>query len=135
MATIHQLLQLCGKAVQLLRLCATALTLSTVPGHAGPCAQDVDRAWMAVDANIRARIAAGRSAPQGTIALLLHQPTPSSIAAAEEALSERWSPIEAAVTALARAREADLAGDRNTCEQALLQTQRTIEPAASTSLP
>jgi len=112
-----------------------ALALSTVPGHAGPCAQDVDRAWMAVDANIRARIAAGRSAPQGTIALLLHQPTPSSIAAAEEALSERWSPIEAAVTALARAREADLAGDRNTCEQALLQTQRTIEPAASTSLP
>ena len=135
MATIHQLLQLCGKAVQLLRLCATALALSTVPGHAGPCTQDVDRAWMAVDANIRARIAAGRSAPQGTIALLHHQPTPSSIAAAEEALSERWLPIEAAVTALARAREADLAGDRNTCEQALVQTQRTIEPAASMSLP
>ena len=135
MATIHQLLHLCGTAVQLLRLCATALVLSTVPGHAGPCAQDVDRAWIAVEANIRARIAAGRSAPQGTIALLHHQPTPSSIAAAEEALSERWSPIEAAVTALARAREADLAGDRNTCEQALVQTQRTIEPAASMSLP
>jgi hypothetical protein len=135
MTMIHQLLQLCGKAVQVLRLCATALALSTVPGHAGACAQDVDRAWMQVEAKIRARIPAGPSPPQGTIALLHHQPTPSSIAAAEEMLSERWSPIEEAVTALARARAADVAGDRSTCEQALVRTQRAIEPTASMSLP
>jgi hypothetical protein len=135
MTIIHHLLQLCGKAIQLLRICVTALAVSTVPSHAGPCTQDVDRAWIQVDAKIRARIAAGRSAPQSTIALLHHQPTPSSIAGAEDMLSERWTPIEAAVTALARAREADLAGDRSTCEQALVQTHRAIEPTASISLP
>jgi hypothetical protein len=120
---------------RLLRLCATAFALSTVPSHAGPCEQDVDRAWIQVDAKIRARIAAGRSAPQGTIGLLHHQPTPNSIAAAEKTLGDGWSPIEAAVEALAHAREADRAGDGSACEQALAQTRRAMEPTASTSLP
>jgi hypothetical protein len=124
MTTIHRFV----------RCCATALALWTVPVHAGPCAQEVDRAWIQLDAKIRARIAAGPSAPQNTIGLLHHQPTPNSIAAAENALGERWLPVEAAVTALARAREADRAGDRNACEQALAQTQRAVEIPASMSL-
>jgi hypothetical protein len=135
MTTIHQLLRLGVKAVRLLRLGATALALSTVHSHAGPCAPDVERAWIQVDANIRARIAAGRSASQSITALLHHQPTPSSIAAAENALGEKWSPIETAVTELARAREADRAGDRNACEQALAETQRAIEPTVFMALP
>src|ERR1700730_8517866 len=60
-------------------LAATALALSTLPGRAGPCAQDIDRAWAQVDAKIHARIAAGRSLPQSTIGLLHHQPTPDSV--------------------------------------------------------
>ena len=35
MTTIHQMLV----------LAATVLALSTLPGRAGPCAQDIDRAW------------------------------------------------------------------------------------------
>jgi hypothetical protein len=124
MTTIHQLLV----------LGATALALSTQPSRAGPCAQDVDRAWLQVDATIQARIAAGRSAPQSMIALLHHQPTPSSIAAAEKTLGEGWSPMEAAITALTRAHEADRSDDRSACEQALAQMQRAIESTASMSL-
>ena len=46
---------------QLLLLGATALALSTQPSRAGTCAQDIDRAWVQVNAKIQARIAAGRS--------------------------------------------------------------------------
>ena len=125
MTTIHQTLV----------LAATALALSTLPGRAGPCAQDIDRAWAQVDAKIHARIAAGRSLPQSTIGLLHHQPTPVSVATAEKTLDQGWVPMEAAVAALARAREADRADDGSTCEQTLAQAQRAIEATVSVSLP
>ena len=125
MTTIHQLLV----------LGATALALSTQATRAGPCAQDIDQAWLQVGAKIQARTAAGRSAPQSIIGLLHHQPTPSTIAAAEKTLGEGWSPLEAAVSALTRAHEADRADDRGACEQALAQMQRAFEPTASTPLP
>ena len=125
MTTIHKLLV----------LGATALALSTQPSRAGPCAQDIDRAWAQVDAKIHARIATGRSAPENVIGLLHHQPTLSSIAAAEKALDQGWAPVELAVAALARAREADQAGDRNACDQTLAQVQHTIEAAILMSLP
>jgi hypothetical protein len=61
---------------QLLVLSAAAFALSTLPSRASPCAHDIDRAWVEVGAKIQARIGSGRSAPQSTIALLHHQPTP-----------------------------------------------------------
>jgi hypothetical protein len=111
---------------QLSVLGAAAIALSTLPSNASPCAYDIDRAWVEVGAKIQARIGAGRSAPQGTMALLHHQPTPSSIAAAEEQIRERWVSMEVAVTALARAREADRANDGGACEQAIAEAQRAI---------
>jgi hypothetical protein len=110
----------------LLALSAAALAFSTLPGRAGPCSQDIDRAWLALNAKIQARIAAGRSGPQSTTALLHRQPTPASIAAAEELAGDGWAPMEATVAALARAREADHAKDKATCEQALAQAGRAI---------
>ena len=120
---------------QMFVLAATVLALSTLPGRAGPCAQDIDRAWAQVDAKIHARIAAGRSLPQSTIGLLHHQPTPVSVATAEKTLDQGWVPMEAAVAALAKAREADRADDGSTCEQTLAQAQRAIEATVSVSLP
>jgi hypothetical protein len=111
---------------QLLVLSAAAFALSTLPSRASPCAYDIDRAWVEVGAKIQARIGAGRSAPQSTIALLHHQPTPGSIASAEEKLGERWLQMEAAVIALGRAREADRTNDIGACEQALAEVQRAI---------
>ena len=111
---------------QLLVLGAAAVALSTVPSYASPCAYDLDRAWVEVGAKIQARIGAGRSVPQSATALLHHQPTPNSIAAAEEQIRERWVSMEVAVTALARAREADRANDGSACEQAIAEAQRAI---------
>jgi hypothetical protein len=105
---------------------AAAVALSTLPSRATPCARDIDRAWVEVGAKIQARIGAGRIAPQSAIALLHRQPTPNSIAAAEENLGGRWLSMETAVTALARAREADRANDSGACEQAITEAQRAI---------
>jgi len=125
MTTIHQMLI----------LAATALALSTLPSRAGPCAQDIDRVWAQVDAKIHARIAAGRSLPQSTIGLLHHQPTPDSVATAEKTLDQGWVPMEAAVAALAMAREADRTGDGSICQQTVAQAQRAIEATVSVSSP
>ena len=114
------------KSRKQLILSAAIVTFSTQPSLASFCSQDIDRAWVQVNAKIQARVAAGRSAPQGTIALLHHQPTPSSVAAAEEMLGDIWVPIETAVAALARAREADGINDRIACEGALADVQRVI---------
>jgi hypothetical protein len=55
------------------------------------------------------------------------QPTPRSIAAAEERLGEvSQKAVEAARQAMVRARAADSAGDKNACEQALADVQRAI---------
>src|ERR1700730_4465864 len=111
---------------KLLVLSAATVAFSAQPGLANHCSQDIDRAWVQVNAKIQARIGAGRSAPQSTIALLHHQPTPGSIASAEEKLGERWLPMEAAVIALGRAREADRTNDVGACKQALAEVQRAI---------
>jgi hypothetical protein len=110
----------------ILVLCVAGTALSTSPGHAGPCAREIDRAWVEVGARIQARVGTGRSSIQGTIGLLHHQPTPSSIAAAEEKVGDMWVPLETAVIALARAREADHLNETGTCKEALMAAQRAF---------
>jgi hypothetical protein len=110
--------------LELLVLTMAAVAASTQPSRADSCSRDIDRAWVQVDGKIRARSAAGRSLPQSTIGLLHRQPTQSSIAAAEEALVDVWLPMETAVAALSRAREADRTNDRIACEEALAEVQR-----------
>ena len=114
------------KIHRILPLGAAAVVLSTLPSHASPCARHIDRVWVEVGAKIQARIGAGPTALQSTMAMLHRQPTPSSIAAAEEKLGERWQSVETAATALARAREADRANDSSACEQAIVDAQRAI---------
>jgi hypothetical protein len=113
---------------ELLFLTAVAVTLSLQPSRANPCSQDIDRAWAQVHAKIQARSAAGRSVSQSKIALLHRQPTQSSVAAAKETLVDVWLPMETAVAALSRAREADRANDGIACKGALAEVQRVIGP-------
>jgi len=108
---------------KLLVLSLAAVGLSANVSYAGSCMQDVDRTWGELGSKMQARIGAGRSAPQSVTALRHYQPTPNSIAAAEERLGERWLPMEMAVMALARAREADRLNDKDACEQALTEAQ------------
>jgi hypothetical protein len=107
------------------RSCARALDI-TEPRQ--PCAADIDRMWVEVGTKLQARLGAGRSAPQTIIALMRRQPTPNSVATAEQSLGQRWLPMETTVAALARARQADRANDSFACEQAITEAQRAIVP-------
>jgi hypothetical protein len=108
---------------------AAAFAASTISGYAGPCASQIDRMQARVDAKIEVAAGAGPSAPESPGALLHRQPTPGSIAAAETGLGE-ISPqtVKAVREAMARARDADQAGNLAACEQALAEVQRTVGP-------
>jgi hypothetical protein len=108
---------------------AAALVASTSASYAGPCSHEIDRMQAAIDARLEAKAAAGPAARESTAATMNRQPTPGSIAAAEARLGE-VSPqtIEAVAAAMARARQADSAGDKSACEQALADVQRAIGP-------
>lgn len=114
---------------QLIALTAVTLAASISSGYAGPCSLEIDRMQARVDAKLAAKPGTGPTAPESPGALLHRQPTPGSIAEAEEKLGE-VSPRTAGMVAqaLARARAADGAGDKGACEQALADVQRAIGP-------
>ena len=82
-----------------------------------------------IDAKLDAKAGAGPGARETTAATMHRQPTPGSIAAAEERLGELSAQTaEAAARAMARARAADGAGDKSACERALADAQRAFGP-------
>jgi hypothetical protein len=109
------------------QLGTVALALSLVPSHAVACADEIDRMQARIDAMIAATAAAGPTARESTAATTHRQPTPGSIAAAEERLGE-GARAERALGALAQARAANRAGDRSACERALADVQRLLGP-------
>ena len=110
-------------------LVATALALSIATSHAGPCSHEIDRMQARIDSKLEAKAAAGPFAPEGAFAGMSDQPTPRSMATVEERLGE-ISPqtVDAVAQAMARARAADGADDKNACEQALADAQRALGP-------
>ncbi|WP_244471000.1 hypothetical protein [Microvirga massiliensis] len=86
--------------------------------RAGPCSAEIDRLQAAVDARIDTTAGTGRMTRESTAAMEHHQPTPGSIAQAEEILGE-GSDYEQILAALTQARQADQAGDATSCERAL----------------
>jgi hypothetical protein len=82
-----------------------------------------------LDAGLAGKAASGPTAPESAGALAHHQPTPGSIAAAERKPGE-ISPEKGQIIreAMAKAREADQAGDKEACERALEEVERTIGP-------
>jgi hypothetical protein len=111
----------------LISFIAGALALSIVPGHGATCSQEIDRMQVRVDAMIAATAAAGPTGRESSAATMHRQPTPGSIAAAEEKLGEGGR-AERALADLARARAADRAGDQIACERALADVQRVLGP-------
>ena len=106
---------------------AVVVAASISTAHAGPCSPEIDRMQTRVDARLAAKGANGPSAKESTEALVHRQPTPGSIARAEERLREMSAETVAAVKqGLERARAADSAGDKNACERALEEVQRAI---------
>jgi hypothetical protein len=106
---------------------ACALILMAQPSLAGPCTQDIDRMQAQVDARIDAVAGSGPAGAESNAARLHREPTPGSIARAEQKLGE-GRPGEAALAALTRARAADAAGDKAACDQALAQARQAIQP-------
>jgi hypothetical protein len=97
------------------------------PSLAGPCTSDIDRAQAQLDKRIEAVAGAGVAGTQSTAAQVHRQPTPGSIAGAEQKLGEGTG-LEPALTALAQARKADAADDKAGCEGALAEVQRIVGP-------
>ncbi len=108
---------------------AVALAGSYSIAHAGPCAADIDAAQARFDAKLGAIAAAGRTAPQSLSADRSAQPTPHSIAAAEERLGELNQHLVRNIRrALTRARAADAKGNERRCEKELARVRRALGP-------
>jgi hypothetical protein len=116
-------------APRLLIFGAFAFAASISTSYAGPCSNEIGNMMARIDAKLEAKAAAGPTAREGVGAGMSNQPTPRSMAAAEERLGE-LSPqtVEVVRQAMLRARAADSAGDKNACEQALADAQRAIGP-------
>ena len=114
---------------RILAVSAAALIASLSPTNAGPCSKEIDQTQARLDARLEARAAGGPAGRESVAATDHRQPTPESIAAAEERLGD-ISPekTQAAQAAMAQARAADAAGDRSACEQALADAQRLLGP-------
>jgi hypothetical protein len=114
---------------RLLVLSAATLATSTIASYAGPCSNEIDRMQARIDAGVEAVAPTGPSAPESPGALLHRQPTPGSIAAVESKLGDVSShTVELVEAAMARARKADLADDKNGCDQALADVRQAIGP-------
>src|SRR5262249_1405568 len=106
---------------------ATAFAASAGAAHAGPCSGQIDAMQARIDTTLEAKAAAGPTAKQGVAAGMSMQPTPASLAAAEEKLGE-ISPrkVKSIKRGMARARVADKVGDLRACRKALAAVQRVL---------
>ena len=105
------------------------LALAISRSYAGPCSDRIDAMQARIDAKLQAKAAAGPTAKESVAAGMSVQPTPASIAAAEEKLGE-ISPkkVKAIKRGMARARVADKVGDLRACRKALAAVQRVLGP-------
>src|SRR5215813_3144480 len=116
-------------------IAAFSLSASMSAAYAGPCSPEVTQIQNLIDARIHVKAGAA-TAPESTAAKTHHQPTPSSVAAAEAELGQ-LSPEEftAVNAAMAQALKADGAGDRSACQQALADVKRLLGSDATSRSP
>ena len=115
--------------LRVLIFAALAFAASAWAAHAGPCSGQIDAMQTRIDAKLEAKAAVGPTAKEGVAAGMGVQPTPASIAAAEEKLGD-ISPrkVKAIKRGMARARVADKVGDLRACRKALAAVQRVLGP-------
>lgn len=115
------------KVLEIVALSGFALWLSLAPSQAGPCAEQIFDAQSHFDAHLKAVAVAGRTAAESTDATMHRQPTPGSLAQAEESLGElSHEKAQAFAAAMKRARAADDAGDVNACERAVAEARKAL---------
>ena len=105
-----------------------ALIFAAGPAHAGPCTDRIYQADLDVARLLHSAAAQGRTAPESAFATMHRQPTPGSIASAEQqagALSTEE--VQAITEAMDEARHADDEGDGGGCEKALSDVDRILK--------
>lgn len=106
---------------------AIMFVMSGIACLAGPCLPEIASMRARLDARLEARAATGSTAPESQNALRHHQPTPQSLAAVERGLGELSAEKGKIIAdAMARALDADHAGDREACERALEEVRQAI---------
>ncbi|HEY0144798.1 MAG TPA: hypothetical protein VGB93_01305 [Methylovirgula sp.] len=95
--------------------------------RASSCGAQTDKVQARVDARLDAVAGTDPGARESRAALLHHEPTPASIAAAERGLKGQHG-VERALAALKRARKAEARGDIKGCEAALVEARAAIAP-------
>lgn len=110
-----------------------AATIACSAAHASAektsCAKDIDAMQARLDARLDAVAASGRTATQSVKADMSAQPTPSSIAKAEERLGElNQHMVRNVRRAMTRARAAEGRGNTRRCERELAAAQRALGP-------
>ena len=98
------------------------------PSEAGSCARHIYRAQSEFNLRLLTAAAKGKTAAQSKEATLHHQPTPKSLAHAEEDLGE-FSHEKAHDFGefMKLARAANTAGDRQACEKALADARNALK--------
>jgi hypothetical protein len=106
---------------------ATALALIAAPALAGPCTDRIYQADLAVEKILDAAASNGKPAPQSSFATMHRQPTPGTVASAEQKAGDLSSAqVEAITEKLDAARDADDKGDGSACEKALDEADRML---------
>jgi hypothetical protein len=113
-----------SKMLQVGAMTFAGLVLLTVPSRAGPCAKDIARMEVRINAWLDKQAASGPTKRQSVGAQMQRQPTPRSMAEAEGVPA---ATIAKARDAMERARKADSAGDVKTCEAALAEIPPLLE--------
>ena len=99
------------------------------PALAGPCTERIDQANVAVEKLLDAAAANAKPAAESTFATMHRQPTPGTVASAEQKsgnLSE--AQVEAITEKLDAARDADNKRDQPACEKALNEVELMLRP-------
>jgi hypothetical protein len=107
--------------------CAAALAASMSATYAGPCSSEITQVRDVIDARIHEKLRDVDHPSVGTGPAPHRQPTPESISRAEVNVGQTSPELFDAVHAgMARAVEADRAGDQSACQQALADVKRLL---------
>ena len=105
-----------------------AFILGAAPVHAGPCTDRIYQADLDVAKLLDSAAAQGQPAAESTFATMHRQPTPGSIASAEQEAGDLTPEEAQAVTeAMDEARQADDEGDQAGCDKALSDVDRMLK--------
>jgi hypothetical protein len=108
-------------------LSVAGLSLYSVAAYAGPCTGQIYDADLAISKRLDAAAARGKAAPESQGALLHHQPTPLSVAGAEQKAGDLSESEVKAITAfMDEARKADAIGDAAACGKAIADAERML---------